>query len=79
MIGRHVEERKASDARISRFADEKCGVLRDLIERENKERAGCIQEIEESLSRDLGEIREKLESDCGVREERIEQIHAEFL
>jgi hypothetical protein len=33
MINQHVEERRASDARISRFVDEKCAVLRDLIER----------------------------------------------
>jgi hypothetical protein len=33
MINQHVEERRASDARISRFIDEKCAVLRDLIER----------------------------------------------
>jgi hypothetical protein len=34
----HVTERKSSDARMSKFIDEKCFVLRDLIERELKER-----------------------------------------
>jgi hypothetical protein len=33
MINEHIEERRASDARISRFIDEKCAILRDLIER----------------------------------------------
>lgn len=79
MISRQVEERKASDSRISRFIDEKCAVIRDLIERENKERSCAIKEIEDSLSRDLGEIREKLQTDCSSREERIERIHTDFI
>ena len=33
MVSKHVEERKASDARISRFIDEKSAIIRDLIER----------------------------------------------
>lgn len=36
MLNQHVEERRASDARLSRFVDEKSAVLRDLIERESK-------------------------------------------
>jgi len=64
MISQHVEERKASDARLNRFIDEKCAVLRDLIEKEAKERTTAIKDIEESLSRDLGEIRDKLEVEC---------------
>jgi hypothetical protein len=71
MISNHIDERKASDARITRFVDEKCAVIRDLIERENKERSIAIREIEDSLDRDLADIREKLESDCAQREERI--------
>jgi hypothetical protein len=51
--------------------DEKCAVLRDLIERESKERSTAIKEVEDSLSRDLGEIREKLESEGRQREQRI--------
>lgn len=43
MINKQIEERKASDARISRFIDEKCAVIRDLIEKENKERNGAIK------------------------------------
>jgi len=57
MISHHIEDRKASDARISRFIDEKCAIIRDLIDREAKERTVSIQEIEESLDRDLNEIR----------------------
>jgi len=64
MISKQIEERKASDSRISRFIDEKCAVIRDLIERENKERNSSIKEIEDSLSRDLTEIRDKLQTDC---------------
>lgn len=79
MINQHVEERRASDARLSRFVDEKCAVLRDLIEREGKERTTCIKEVEESLGRDLNEIRERLESEGRQREQRIELIHEEFL
>lgn len=79
MIAKHVDERKASDARITRFVDEKCGVIRDLIDRENKERILEIKDIENSLDRDLGDIRDKLEEDCNEREERIEGIHSEFL
>lgn len=33
MINKQIEERRGSDARISRFIDEKCAVLRDLIEK----------------------------------------------
>ena len=33
MISRHVDERKASDARMTRFVDDKCAVIRDLIDR----------------------------------------------
>ena len=33
MITKHIDERKASDAKITRFIDEKCSVVRDLIER----------------------------------------------
>ena len=62
MINEHIEERRASDARISRFIDEKCAILRDLIERQAKERTNNIKDIEESLARDLTEIREKLEN-----------------
>ena len=76
MIAKHVDERKASDARITRFVDEKCAVVRDLIEKENKERSMEIKDIENSLERDLNDIRDKLESDCHEREERIERIHA---
>lgn len=68
MISKHVDERKASDARITRFVDEKCAVIRDLIERENKERSFVIREIEDSLDRDLNDIREKLENDCNQRD-----------
>lgn len=78
-ISKHVDERKASDARITRFVDEKCAVIRDLIEKENKERNLGIREVEDSLDRDLADIREKLESDCNEREERIESIHCQFL
>lgn len=46
MISKHVDERKASDARITRFVDEKCAIIKDLIERENKERTVCIKDIE---------------------------------
>ena len=60
MISKHVDERKASDARITRFVDDKCAVIRDLIERENKERTIAIKDIEESLEKDLSEIRDKL-------------------
>jgi DNA anti-recombination protein RmuC len=78
MISKHVDERKASDARITRFVDDKCAVIRDLIDRENKERATVIKDIEDSLDKDLSDIREKLERDCNIREERIEGLHAEF-
>lgn len=78
-LSKHVDERKASDARITRFVDEKCAVIRDLIEKENKERNSAIKEIEDSLDRDLTDIRDKLESDCSEREERIQSIHAQFL
>ena len=71
MISKHVDERKASDARITRFVDDKCAIIRDLIERENKERGTCIKDIEESLDRDLSDIRERLERDCHEREEHI--------
>jgi predicted nucleic acid-binding Zn-ribbon protein len=54
-------------------------VLRDLIEREAKERSSAVKEVEESLGRDLAAIRDKLESEGRQREERIEQIHEEFL
>ena len=64
MISKHVDERKASDARITRFVDDKCAVIRDLIERQNKERVMAIKDIEDSLERDLSEIRDKLERDC---------------
>lgn len=67
MIAHHVGERKASDARISRFVDEKSAILRDLIEREAKERISSIKEIEDSLSRDLGFIREKMEVEADSR------------
>ena len=50
MIAHHVGERKASDTRISRFVDEKSAILRDLIEREAKERICSIKEIEDSLA-----------------------------
>ena len=60
MISKHVDERKASDARITRFVDDKCAVIRDLIERENKERTIAIKDIEDSLEKDLSEIRDKL-------------------
>jgi hypothetical protein len=46
MISQHVEERKASDARLNRFIDEKCAILRDLIEKEAKERTTAIKDIE---------------------------------
>ena len=71
MISKHVDERKASDARITRFVDDKCSIIRDLIERENKERVVCIKDIEESLEKDLSDIRERLERDCSEREEQI--------
>ena len=64
MISKHVDERKASDARITRFVDDKCAVIRDLIERQNKERVMAIKDIEDSLERDLSEIRDKLQRDC---------------
>ena len=76
MIAKHVDERKACDARITRFVDDKCAVIRDLVDRENKERTTAIKEIEESLDKDLADIREKLEKDCNEREEKIESIHA---
>jgi hypothetical protein len=34
----HVYERKKSDARLAKFMEDKCLVLRDIIEREIKER-----------------------------------------
>jgi hypothetical protein len=43
MVAHHINERKVSDARISRFVDEKCALLRDLIEREAKERISSIK------------------------------------
>ena len=67
MISKHVDERKASDARITCFVDDKCTIIRDLIERENKERAVCIKDIEDSLERDLSDIRDKLDRDCHER------------
>lgn len=67
MISKHVDERKASDARITRFVDEKCAIIKDLIERENKERTVCIKDIEQSLEKDLSDIRDKLERDCNER------------
>ena len=79
MITKHIDERKASDARITRFVDDKCTIIRDLIDRENKQRVMAIKDIEDSLERDLVEIRDKLEKDCNEREERIENIHGEFL
>ena len=36
----------------------------------------AIKDIEDSLDRDLAEIRDRLEKDCNEREERIESIHA---
>jgi len=33
MISKHIDERKASDARITRFVDDKCFIIRDLVER----------------------------------------------
>ncbi len=71
MIAHHVGERKASDTRISRFVDEKSAILRDLIEREAKERICSIKEIEDSLARDLSLIREKMELEADSRENRI--------
>lgn len=67
MMGKHSEERRASDARIARFVEEKCAIIRDLIERENKEREMEINGIQESLNRDLGEIRERLENESRAR------------
>lgn len=33
MTRTHIEERKTSDSKLSKFIDEKCAILRDLIER----------------------------------------------
>ena len=56
----HVHERKKSDVRLAKFMEDKCLVLRDIIEREIKERNTKGQEIEESLTQDLIEIKAKL-------------------
>lgn len=76
MISKHIDERKASDARIARFVDDKCAIIRDLIDRENKERSINIKDIEDSLDKDLSDIREKLDRDSGLREGQIDNIHA---
>lgn len=54
-------------------------MIRDLVEREAKERQKAVTDIEESLNRDLGEIRERLEEENKLREDKIEEIHSEFI
>ena len=75
----HVYERKKSDARLAKFMEDKCLVLRDVIEREIKERNTKGQEIEESLTQDLIEIKAKLEEEKKVSTDNLEAIQTEFL
>jgi hypothetical protein len=49
----HTSDRKKNDARLAKFVEEKSSMLRDLIERESKERLSRGQEMEESLTQDL--------------------------
>jgi hypothetical protein len=67
-----VCERKKSDNRLNKFVDEKCSILRNLIERESKERLCKGQEIEESLSNDLISIKERLEEEKQVSSSNLE-------
>jgi hypothetical protein len=38
MTDTHVADRKKSDARLAKFVEEKTCMLRDLVERESRER-----------------------------------------
>ena len=79
MTNIHVYERKKSDVRLAKFMEDKCLVLRDIIEREIKYRNTKGQEIEESLTQDLIEIKAKLEEEKNLSTDNLEAIQTEFL
>ena len=56
----HQDERRVNDAKIMKFIEGKCTLLREVLDEEANERQAKAQEIECSLNGDLSEIKEKI-------------------